>query len=110
MFGANLIERLPMAALTGVMIMVAIGTFEWASLKTFRRMPKSDVIVMVLVTLITVFLHNLALAVLIGVVISALVFAWENAKRIRARKFIDEQGAKHYEIFWPAVFWIRHRL
>jgi SulP family sulfate permease len=104
MFGANLIERLPMAALTGVMIMVAIGTFEWASLKTFRRMPKSDVIVMVLVTLITVFLHNLALAVLIGVVISALVFAWENAKRIRARKFIDEQGAKHYEIFGPLFF------
>lgn len=104
MFGANLIERLPMAALTGVMIMVAIGTFEWASLKTFRRMPKSDVIVMVLVTLITVFLHNLALAVLIGVVIAALVFAWENAKRIRARKFIDEQGAKHYEIFGPLFF------
>jgi SulP family sulfate permease len=104
MFGANLIERLPMAALTGVMIMVAIGTFEWASLKTFRRMPKSDVIVMVLVTLITVFLHNLALAVLIGVVIAALVFAWENAKRIRARKFIDDQGAKHYEIFGPLFF------
>ena len=104
MFGATLIERLPMAALTGVMIMVAIGTFEWASLKTFRRMPKSDVIVMVLVTLITVFLHNLALAVLIGVVIAALVFAWENAKRIRARKFIDEQGAKHYEIFGPLFF------
>ena len=61
MFGAGLIERLPMAALTGVMIMVAIGTFEWASLKTFKRMPKSDVFVMVLVTLITVFLHNLAL-------------------------------------------------
>jgi SulP family sulfate permease len=104
MFGAGLIERLPMAALTGVMIMVAIGTFEWASLKTFRRMPKSDVIVMVLVTLITVFLHNLALAVLIGVIIAALVFAWENAKRIRARKFIDDQGVKHYEIFGPLFF------
>ncbi len=104
MFGANLIEQLPMAALTGVMIMVAIGTFEWASLKTFQRMPKSDVIVMVLVTLITVFLHNLALAVLIGVIIAALVFAWENAKRIRARKFIDNQGVKHYEIFGPLFF------
>ena len=104
MFGADIIERLPMAALTGVMIMVAIGTFEWASLRTFKRMPKSDVIVMVLVTLITVFLHNLALAVLIGVVISALVFAWENALRIRARKYVDDQGAKHYEIFGPLFF------
>ena len=67
-------------------------------------MPKSDVIVMVLVTLITVFLHNLALAVLIGVVFSALVFAWENALRIRARKYVDDQGAKHYEIFGPLFF------
>ena len=67
MFGADIIEKLPMAALTGVMIMVAIGTFEWASFRTFRRMPKSDVIVIVLVTLVTVYLHNLALAVLVGV-------------------------------------------
>ena len=104
MFGAELIERLPIAALTGLMIMVAIGTFEWASLKTFNKMPKSDVLVIVLVALITVFLHNLALAVLIGVVISALVFSWENAKRIRARKHIDEQGVKHYEIFGPLFF------
>ena len=76
MFGADLIEQVPMAALTGLMIMVSIGTFEWASIKTFGKMPFSDVLVMVLVALITVFLHNLALAVLIGVVISALVFAW----------------------------------
>ena len=104
MFGADLIERLPMAALTGVMIMVAIGTFEWASFRTFRRMPKSDVIVIVLVTLVTVFLHNLALAVLVGVIISALVFAGENAKRIRARKHIDDKGVKHYEIYGPLFF------
>ncbi len=103
-FGANLIEQLPMAALTGLMIMVAIGTFEWASLRTFNKMPKSDIFVMVLVTLVTVFLHNLALAVIIGVIISALVFAWENAKRIRARKHIDEQGVKHYEIYGPLFF------
>ncbi len=75
-FGASFIERLPMAALTGLMIMVAIGTFEWASLRTFNKMPKSDIFVMVLVTLVTAVLHNLALAVLSGVVISALVFAW----------------------------------
>jgi sulfate permease, SulP family len=104
MFGSSLIEKLPMAALTGLMIMVSIGTFEWASLKTFNKMPKSDVFVMVAVTLITVFLHNLALAVLVGVIISALVFAWDNAKRIRARKYTDDSGVKHYEIFGPLFF------
>ncbi len=104
MFGSNLIEKVPMAALTGLMIMVAIGTFEWASLKIFTKYPKSDILVMVLVTLVTVFLHNLALAVLIGVIISALVFAWDNAKRIRARKRVDEKGVKHYEIYGPLFF------
>lgn len=104
MFGAGLIEQMPMAALTGVMIMVAIGTFEWASLRTFNRMPKSDVFVMVVVTFVTIFLHNLALAVIVGVIISALVFAWDNAKRIRARKRIDENGVKHYEIYGPLFF------
>ncbi|MHA6281049.1 SulP family inorganic anion transporter [Salinimicrobium sp. CAU 1759] len=104
MFAANIIELLPMAALTGVMIMVSIGTFEWASLRTFRRMPKSDVLVMVLVTFVTVVLHNLALAVLVGVIISALVFAWDNAKRIRARKYVDDKGVKHYEIYGPLFF------
>ncbi|WP_066759440.1 SulP family inorganic anion transporter [Crocinitomix algicola] len=104
MFGAGLIEKLPMAALTGLMIMVSIGTFEWASLKTFNKMPKSDIIVMLTVTLVTVFLHNLALAVLIGVIIAALVFAWDNAKRIRARKHVDQDGVKHYEIYGPLFF------
>ena len=103
-FGAPLIEQLPMAALTGLMIMVAIGTFEWASLKTFRRMPTSDVLIMVLVTLVTAVLHNLALAVFIGVVVAALVFAWDNAVRIRARKRVDEQGWKHYELYGPLFF------
>lgn len=104
MFGAGLIEKLPMAALTGLMIMVAIGTFEWASLRTFTKMPKSDIFVMVMVTFVTAVLHNLALAVVIGVIIAALVFAWDNAKRIRARKRIDENGAKHYEIYGPLFF------
>lgn len=104
MFGSGLIEKVPMAALTGLMIMVAIGTFEWASMKIFTKMPKSDILVMVLVTLVTVVLHNLALAVIIGVIIAALVFAWDNAKRIRARKSIDENGAKHYEIYGPLFF------
>ncbi len=104
MFGSGLIEKVPMAALTGLMIMVAIGTFEWASLRTFTKFPKSDILVMVLVTLVTVYLHNLALAVLIGVIIAALVFAWDNAKRIRARKFVDDNGVKHYEIYGPLFF------
>lgn len=104
MFGSGLIEKLPMAALTGVMIMVSIGTFEWASLRTFNKMPKSDVFVMLMVTLVTVFVHNLALAVIVGVIIAALVFAWDNAKRIRARKSVDENGVKHYAIYGPLFF------
>lgn len=104
MYGAPIIELMPMAALTGLMIMVAIGTFEWASFKTVKRMPKSDILVMVLVTLVTIFLHNLALAVLVGVIIAALVFAWDNAIRIRARKIIDEEGIKNYQIYGPLFF------
>ena len=104
MFGSSLIEQLPMAALVGLMFMVAIGTFEWASFRTFKKMPTSDVIVMVLVTLITAITHNLAVAVLFGVILAALSYSWENAKRIRARKRIDAQGVKHYEIYGPLFF------
>jgi SulP family sulfate permease len=104
LFGAPVIERVPMAALTGVMIMVAIGTFEWASFRIINKMPKQDIFVGILVALITIWLHNLALAVLVGVIISALVFAWESAKRIRAKKYVDEGGAKHYEIYGPLFF------
>ncbi|ATP56336.1 sodium-independent anion transporter [Pedobacter ginsengisoli] len=104
LFGAPIIDRVPMAALTGVMIMVAIGTFEWVSFRIINKMPKQDIFIGILVAIITIWLHNLALAVLIGVVISALVFAWESAKRIRAKKYIDERGVKHYEIFGPLFF------
>lgn len=104
LFGAPIIERLPMAALVGVMVMVAIGTFEWASFRIINKMPKHDIFVGILVAVITILLHNLALAVLIGVVISALVFAWESAKRIRAKKYIDANGVKHYEIYGPLFF------
>ncbi|MCP9767237.1 SulP family inorganic anion transporter [Lacihabitans sp. LS3-19] len=104
MFGNSLIEKMPMAALTGLMIMVAIGTFEWVTIRMANKMPKHDIFVGLVVILVTVFMHNLALAVLIGVIISALVFAWESAKRIRARKYIDEKGIKHYEIFGPLFF------
>lgn len=104
MFGSSLIEQVPMAALTGLMIMVSIGTFEWASLRTITKMPKKDIFLMFLVTGITAVLHNLALAVLIGVILAALFFAWDNAKRIRARKYVDEKGVKHYELFGPLFF------
>lgn len=104
LFGAPVIEKLPIAALVGVMVMVAIGTFEWISLRIINKMPKHDIFVGVLVAVITIMLHNLALAVLIGVIISALVFAWESAKRIRAKKYIDKNGVKHYEIYGPLFF------
>ncbi|ROI04389.1 SulP family inorganic anion transporter [Chryseobacterium sp. G0240] len=104
LFGAPVIERIPMAALVGVMMMVAISTFQWVSIRIVNKMPKSDIFVGITVALITVVLHNLALAVLVGVIISALVFAWDNAKRIRARKHTDENGIKHYEIYGPLFF------
>jgi SulP family sulfate permease len=104
LFGAPVIERVPMAALVGVMVMVAIGTFEWASFRIVNKMPKHDIFVGVIVAVITIVLHNLALAVLIGVIISALVFAWESAKRIRAKKYIDSAGVRHYEIYGPLFF------
>lgn len=104
MFGSSFISIIPMAALTGVMIMVAYGTFKWATLRILNKMPKQDIFIGITVTLITVLMKNLALAVIVGVIISALVFAWESAKRIRARKYIDEKGIKHYEIFGPLFF------
>lgn len=104
LYGAPVIELVPMAALTGVMIMVAIGTFEWMSFRIINKMPLQDILVGATVAVITIWLHNLALAVLIGVIISALVFAWDSAKRIRARKYIDEKGVKHYEIYGPLFF------
>lgn len=104
LFGAPVIEKLPIAALVGVMFMVAIGTFEWISFRIINKMPKQDIFVGVIVALITIVLHNLALAVLIGVIISALVFAWESAKRIRAKKYMDDKGVKHYEIYGPLFF------
>ncbi len=101
---APFIENIPMAALVGVMMMVAITTFKWSSLKMINKMPNSDIFVGILVTAITVILHNLALAVFAGVIVSALVFAWDNAVRIRARKSEDEHGNKVYEIYGPLFF------
>ena len=103
MYGSSYIEQVPMAALTGIMIMVSIGTFEWTSFRTIGKVPKWDLFLVVLVTVLTVLL-DLALAVLAGVVVAALVFAYQNAKMIRARKRIDETGAKVYEIYGPLFF------
>ena len=103
LFGASYIEQVPIAALVGVMFMVVLGTFAWSSFRVWNKVPKSDVLVIVLVTALTV-IFDLAIAVLAGVVVSSLVFAWENAKRIRARKHMDEHGVKHYEIYGPLFF------
>lgn len=103
LFGSGAIEMIPIAALVGVMFMVVIGTFAWNTFKILNKVPPSDVVVMLAVTGLTVA-FDLAIAVLSGVVISALVFAWENALRIRARKHIDQHGIKHYEIFGPLFF------
>ncbi|KIO76883.1 sulfate permease [Pedobacter lusitanus] len=103
-WGAPVIERVPMAALVGVMVMVAISTFEWMSFRIINKMPVQDIFVGILVAAITVWLHNLALAVLIGVIISALVFAWESSKRISVKKYQDAAGVMHYELFGPLFF------
>jgi SulP family sulfate permease len=103
LFGAPLIEQIPIAALVGVMFMVVIGTFAWSSFRVLNKMPLSDALVLIAVSAITVW-KDLAIAVIAGVIISALVFAWENATRIRARKTITKDGVKIYEIWGPLFF------
>jgi SulP family sulfate permease len=103
LFASGLIEQVPIAALVGVMFMVVIGTFAWSSFRILNKIPLSDVIVLVAVSALTV-IFDLAIAVISGVIMSALVFSWENAKRIRARKRIREDGTKIYEIWGPLFF------
>ncbi|APG64085.1 sulfate permease [Tenacibaculum todarodis] len=103
LFADKLIEMVPIAALVGVMFMMVIETFAWSSFRIFKKIPMSDAIVLVTVSLVTVFV-DLAVAVFVGVIISALVFAWESAKKIRARKRIKEDGTKVYEIWGPLFF------
>jgi SulP family sulfate permease len=104
LFLAPLIEQIPMAALVGVMFMVVVGTFEWASLKMVRRMPRADVFVMVLVAGYTVIMHDLASAVILGVIVSALVFAWQHATHIAADVKYNEYGSKIYQLHGPLFF------
>lgn len=104
LFASPLIEVIPMAALVGVMFMVVIGTFEWASLRMWRRIPTSDFLIIITVTLVTVFAHNLALAVLIGVIMAALVFAWQHAVHLSAIPSTDAKGVKVYQLHGPLFF------
>lgn len=103
LFTDKYIEQVPIAALVGVMIMMVIETFAWSSFRIIRKIPKSDAIVLVIVSAVTV-IYDLAIAVFVGVIISALVFAWENAKKIRARKRFKDDGTKVYEIWGPLFF------
>lgn len=103
LFGAPLIEQIPIAALVGVMFMVVIATFAWSSFRIITKIPISDAIVLISVSAITVW-QDLAVAVFVGVIMSALVFAWKSAIRIRARKRIKENGTKVYEIWGPLFF------
>lgn len=103
-FGSGLIEKIPLAALTGVMFMVVIGTFAWRSITIIRKIPKSDAFVVLAVTIITVF-FDLAIAVIIGVIISALVYAWQSSQHITAVIKIDEKkNLKTYELYGPIFF------
>ncbi len=103
LYGAPVIEQIPIAALVGVMFMVVIGTFAWSSFRILHKIPMADTIVLIAVSAITVW-KDLAVAVIAGVIISALVFAWKNATMIRARKRLKEDGTKVYEIWGPLFF------
>jgi len=102
-FASSYIEQVPIAALVGVMFMVVVGTFAWSSFRIINKIPKTDLFVLILVSSLTV-IFDLAIAVFAGVIVSALVFSWENAVRIRARKHVKEDGTLVYEIWGPLFF------
>jgi len=103
LFASSMIEQIPLAALVGVMFMVVIGTFAWQSLMIMRRIPLTDAFVIILVTVVTVW-TDLAVAVVVGVIVSALAYSWENAKRIHAHITETPEGAKVYAIEGPLFF------
>lgn len=103
MFASGLIEIIPMAALVGVMFMVVFGTFEWSSLRIMGKIPKTDAFVLVLVSGVTVF-TDLAVAVIVGVIVSALFFAWEHASHIHVKQYDAENGSRVYELNGPLFF------
>ena len=97
------IKMIPLAALVGVMFVVVIKTFEWSTFKIIRKIPKHDAFIIIVVTLVTVF-TNLAIAVVTGVLVAALVFAWETAKKIHSEKKINSDGIKEYKLHGPLFF------
>ncbi|MEW9919316.1 SulP family inorganic anion transporter [Marimonas sp. MJW-29] len=101
--GAPLIEQIPLAALVGVMFMVVIGTFAWNSFRILRKVPLTDAFVILLVTVVTVY-KDLAVAVVVGVIVSALAYAWNNARRIHAKTYETPEGAKVYQVQGPLFF------
>jgi len=103
LFASDLIEAIPMAALVGVMFIVVFGTFEWSSLRIFGKIPRADAFVLVLVSSVTV-MTDLAVAVIVGVIVSALAFAWEHAKHINVKSYDDENGSRVYELNGPLFF------
>jgi SulP family sulfate permease len=104
MFTSDLISKIPLAALVGVMFMVVIGTFEWSSFRIMGKIPRSDAFILVSVSAITVITDNLAIAVFIGVIIAALVFAWNHAKHITVVITRDNEDSKVYELHGPLFF------
>jgi SulP family sulfate permease len=103
LFASPLIERIPMAALVGVMFVVVVATFEWSSLRIMGKIPATDAFILVLVSAVTVF-TDLAIAVVVGVIVSALVFAWEHAKHININTYDDQQGSRVHELNGPLFF------
>jgi SulP family sulfate permease len=103
LFASSLIEMIPMAALVGVMFIVVLGTFEWSSIRIIRKIPRTDAFVLVMVSAVTVA-TDLAIAVVVGVIISALAFAWEHAKHINVKSYDDENGSRVYELNGPLFF------
>ena len=103
LFASPLIEQIPIAALIGVMFIVVIATFEWSSFRIIRRVPKQDAFVLIAVSAVTVF-TDLAIAVIVGVIISALVFAWNHAKEVRVEKRENRYGSHYYTVHGPLFF------
>ncbi|MDG2393008.1 MAG: SulP family inorganic anion transporter [Thalassotalea sp.] len=103
LFASGLIEIIPLAALVGVMFIVVIGTFEWSSLRIMGKIPKADAFVIILVSGVTV-ISDLAVAVIVGVIVSALVFAWQHAKHVLVNRYTDENGSTVYEVNGPIFF------
>jgi len=103
LFASGLIEMIPVAALVGVMFIVVLGTFEWTTFRLFGKVPVADIFTSVLVAVVTVA-TDLAIAVVVGVIVSALVFAWEHAKQMQAKAHINDQGSKVYELSGPLFF------